>query len=120
MGTYVEVYALEQSVQGTYVHSVKYLLCHRRIFFTTAECTSGDVRLRLNTIVPESYQLIDDELARGRVEVCVDEMFGTVCDEFWDHIDASVVCNQLGFSPNGECCEGYIVAKQYIHQHLHT
>ena len=113
--TYIEVYALAQSVQGTYVHSVKYLLYHRRIFFTTAKCTSGDVRLRLNTIVPESYELIDDELARGRVEVCVEDKFGTVCDDFWDHTDASVVCNQLGFSPNGECGKTvYTPAATYI------
>ena len=51
---------------------------------------------------PEPYELIDNELARGRVEVCINEMFGTVCDELWNHVDASVVCQELGFSPYGK------------------
>ena len=46
---------------------------------------------------------IKEELAAGRVEVCIGGSYGAVChdEEFRGSQAVSVVCSQLGFSPYG-------------------
>ena len=53
-------------------------------------CTDGQVR-----VIGSSSSHI------GRVEVCVNQTWGTVCDSTWNDRAASVICRQLGFSPYG-------------------
>lgn len=53
-------------------------------------CEDGEVKL-----------LEGQSMYEGRVEVCFNNKFSTVCDRNWDINDATVVCNQLNFTVGG-------------------
>ena len=55
------------------------------------QCSHGDVRL-VGDCLPN----------QGRVEVCVNSTWGTVCDDDWGDEDAMVVCGQLGYIQDGK------------------
>ena len=85
-------------------HLEHIIIISNKEFFSLslASCEDGSVRLSIDNRSPESYELIDDELARGRVEVCSGGNYETVCGDVWSFESASVICSQLGFSPYGK------------------
>ena len=52
-----------------------------------SNCTYGDVRLVGGR---NQYE--------GRVEVCVNNQWGTICDNSWSTTDASTICKQLEYA----------------------
>lgn len=52
-------------------------------------CDDGDVRLAGDGRV-------------GRVEVCYNETWGTLCNNLWTSSNAQVVCRELGWSMFGK------------------
>ena len=55
------------------------------------QCTDGDIRL-----------VGGGTLHEGRVEICYQNSWGTICDNHWDTREAMVVCRQLNFTSIGK------------------
>ena len=86
------VESLDSSLKRT---SLLMFMSHLIIFLPTvtsvgSTCTYGAVRLMGGS---NQYE--------GRVEVCINNQWGTVCDDSWGSTDATVVCEQLGYAYTG-------------------
>ena len=81
-GTECDTYASPH----TCIHTTSIIL-----FLYVQGCTEGDVRL-----------LEGSTRLEGRVEICKNNVWGTVCHTGWTVEDARVVCRQLGYSVVGK------------------
>ena len=55
-----------------------------------SNCTDGDIMLVGGST---SFE--------GRVELCINQAWGTICDHLWSASDGNVVCRQLGYPAAG-------------------
>ena len=69
----------------------------------SSDCSNGDVRLMGGANSLE-----------GRVEICLDNNYSTVCDDLWDEEDAKVVCRQLDYNGPGIHCNATWPMHTYI------
>ena len=69
---------------------LKQLMSSYSLYCLCTGCFEGEVRL-----VEGATRL------EGRVELCKNNVWGTVCHTSWDKPDARVVCRQLGLSVAG-------------------
>ena len=53
-------------------------------------CSDGELRLEGGTVN------LQERTREGRVEICINNAWGTVCDNAFRSPDATVVCRQLG------------------------
>ena len=72
--------------EGTHVHS------HQSIILCTELCINDEIRI-VGSPIPSI----------GRVEVCVNRTWGTICDTTWNEAAASLVCYNQGYSLYGMC-----------------
>ena len=79
------VYLLESCILWTLT-----FLSFLAITTSYANCTDGQLRLVGGANIRE-----------GRVEICINNAWGTICDDLFDAQDARVVCTQMGFSNSG-------------------
>ena len=62
------------------------------ILVVTEYCEDGDIQVELNA----------SGLPIGRVLICQNENWGTLCVDGWSDDDASVVCARLGHPRKGQ------------------
>ena len=76
---------------------------HLYHLYIEPECDATDIRLVSNRMEQDGVD--HNSSTEGRVEICLNGVWGTVCDNGWDRFDAKVVCQQLNLTTHCECMQ---------------
>ena len=79
------IFHLSTHIIYIYIYTYMYI-----IFLLAVDCVHGALRLAGSSV---SHQ--------GRVEVCQNNTWKTICSNFWGINETMVICRQLGYSANG-------------------
>ena len=66
------------------------------------ECAETDIRLVTRHEGETRLVGSSNSTTEGRVEICLYRVWGTVCDDGWDRLEAKVVCRQLNLTTYSE------------------
>ena len=86
MYTHLLLCILLQNVTAYEYHITFTMYTHLLLCILVTECDSGAVRLVGGRTESD-----------GRLEICLQGFWGTVCHNYWDARDASVICRQLNY-----------------------
>ena len=99
---------VDTKMNAAFFHGIS-LLC---VVSSAVNCTEGSIRLvvgdsydyYLDRVMGEDVEYIDDRLSQGRVEMCVNGDYGTICADGgqWSFNESAVVCRELGFTAAGK------------------
>ena len=56
------------------------------------DCTDGETRI---------VNDISNEMFAGKIELCINGQWGSICDDGWSYNEAHVVCSQFGYTSYG-------------------
>lgn len=75
------------------------------LYYFIEDCESGNLRLRDS-----------DSMMEGRVEICFNNTYVSICGDRWDTLEARVVCRQLGYNSDSK---GHLNSCTLIYKSLH-
>ena len=83
-------FASQLRIQSLWLYSISHHCIAIGEYITHSNCSDGEIRLAGKVTTTS-----------GRLEICYNKVWGTVCSRGWELKDSYVACRELGFHQNG-------------------